>query len=72
MIARDDAVSLLSTSPPVVIDVLENDASIPSGAELFFLPYPMRILPKEELVVSMEIPCRLFIHPQSVHCLLGM
>ena len=35
MIARDDAVSLLSTSPPVVIDVLENDASIPSGAELF-------------------------------------
>ena len=35
VIARDDAVSLLSTSPPVVIDVLENDASIPSGAELF-------------------------------------
>ena len=35
VIARDDAVSLLSTSPPVVIDVLENDASFPSGAELF-------------------------------------
>ena len=72
MIARDDAVSLLSTSPPVVIDVLENDASIPSGAELFISS------------VSNEDPAEggtcgvngdtmsIVYNPQSVHCLLGM